>query len=216
MAKRPAAKATTRKTAVSALPPFLTLNGMAKALQLTPQRVCQLARDEIIGRADGRGLYASSCIGQYCQFIRARSQRSTTTQAAEEGQRIRNELNKAKLRLIEYEEKLRDGQLITIAERDTADAVLREHILARSGTLPEMLEGLDRDQMRLIIDDNSRQLLSELSEPDNPSLSETFFKLYAEIVEEREQHEKSGGSAGTVVQEATERGPASAAATVTK
>jgi hypothetical protein len=205
MSKATAAK-TKRKPPSPSLPPFLTLNGLAKALQLTPQRVCQLAKDEIIAKPDSRGYYPSSCIGQYCTYARQRQSRSTTSKAVEEGQQIRNELNRAKLRVMKFEEDVRNGQLVRKSMQDAMDAIFRENILGWQATLPPKLEGQPVHLWPLIVRDETRALLTSLWDPltwteGNPeTLSHTFWRMFKEMEEEietidRRERETSGEGA---------------------
>jgi hypothetical protein len=50
-------------------------------------------------------------------------------------------LNRAKLRLMKFEEDVSNGQLVRKSMQDAMDAVFRENILSWQATLPPKIEG---------------------------------------------------------------------------
>jgi hypothetical protein len=70
MARNIVAKPTrsaSRKPAAPSLPSHTTLNQLAKTLGLSVQRVCEMAKTEIIAKPDARGRYPLVCVTEYCQ-----------------------------------------------------------------------------------------------------------------------------------------------------
>jgi hypothetical protein len=133
-----------------------------------------------ISKAKGR--WPVRCIAEYCAFLRQQRGRgsagSTMSKATEEGVQIRNALARAKLAVLQFEQKIRAGELVSKGAKDVELFVIREHLLSWAGALPQKLEGLALHQMGEVIKVETHRVLTEISVGADENFVETFKRMF--------------------------------------
>jgi len=149
------------------IPELISLREIARLLDVSPNRVCNLSASGILPKAVDGKYRAVDCVHAYIVHCRTERANAAKPDARSEAMRLR--LLTAKAQKVEQEVLLRAGELvemsIVVDEVSRQFSMTRERLLSVPAKIADACVGLDRHQIEQLIDDEINEALSELNDP---------------------------------------------------
>jgi hypothetical protein len=141
-----------------------------------------------------KGMYPlRACVQAYTASLKRprANARPAMTKLAQESLEIKNALARAKLAVLTFEAKVREGALIPVDERNAENFIMREHLLSWAGALPQKLEGLTLHQMTEVIKVEVHRVLTELSVGGDANFGETVQRMFRDTGIEADENDRA-------------------------
>jgi phage terminase Nu1 subunit (DNA packaging protein) len=152
----------------------VSLNFIAKLMDLDPRRVQQLVKEGIIPKPETRGQYSIECNIRYIRHLRAARDGETGDLLTEKTRLTRAQAEKAEIEAARLK-----GELISIAEAERGWSALvgafRAKVLAIPPVAAVLLENKTEKEREQILTDMEYEALAELSnwKPDDDEGADT-------------------------------------------
>ena len=145
---------------------LITVGELAKLLDLTPQRVCQLVNEGVLPKASRGSYEMRACVNAYINFLREKNMTASGSQHDYRTEKAR--LTKAQADLAELELAKSNGEVASVEEFEKATSAVMTMVKINMLNVPQrivtrLLGETDETKFKDVLQDEIRQALETIA-----------------------------------------------------